>query len=88
MSTSPASPARAVASDGTSDVREAHRFDEAALTRHLEAHAPGYRGPLSVRQFAGGQSNPTYLLVTPDHRSVLRKQPPGQLLPSAHPVHP
>jgi aminoglycoside phosphotransferase (APT) family kinase protein len=86
VSTSPADPARAAASDGTSEVREAHRFDEAALARHLEAHAPGYFGPLVVRQFAGGQSNPTYLLETPRHRYVLRKKPPGQLLPSAHAV--
>src|SRR5262249_10250228 len=43
-------------------------------------------GPLAVRQFKGGQSNPTYLLETPQRRYVLRRKPPGKLLPSAHAV--
>ncbi len=85
MTTSPAASAR-TANDGTSAVRDAHRFDEAALARHLEAHVEGFRGPLEVRQFAGGQSNPTFLLITPERRYVLRKKPPGPLLPSAHAV--
>jgi aminoglycoside phosphotransferase (APT) family kinase protein len=46
----------------------------------------GFEGPLEVRQFKGGQSNPTYQLVTPGHRYVLRRKPPGKLLPSAHAV--
>jgi aminoglycoside phosphotransferase (APT) family kinase protein len=68
------------------DVREAHRFDEASLTRYLEEHLEGFRGPLTVRQFEGGQSNPTYLLRAPSGEYVLRKKPPGTLLPTAHMV--
>ena len=49
-------------------------------------HLAGFRGPLEIRQFEGGQSNPTYLLHTPERDYVLRKKPPGQLLPSAHQV--
>lgn len=67
-------------------VTERHRFDERALERHLEQNLPGFRGPLEVRQFAGGQSNPTFFLRAGDLRLVLRKKPPGQLLPSAHAV--
>ena len=43
-------------------------------------------GPLTVQQFKGGQSNPTYLLETPARKYVLRRKPPGKLLPSAHAV--
>lgn len=50
----------------------------------MRGHVSGYAGPLSVEQFRGGQSNPTYKLVTPKQRYVLRKQPPGQLLKGAH----
>jgi aminoglycoside phosphotransferase (APT) family kinase protein len=67
-------------------VREAHRFDEAALATYLEANVAGYAGPLNVRQFEGGQSNPTFQLETPATHYVMRKQPPGELLPSAHQV--
>ena len=67
-------------------VREAHRFDEAALDRYLRAHVAGYSGGLEVRQFEGGQSNPTFALRSGDREFVLRKQPPGHLLPSAHQV--
>lgn len=67
-------------------VREAHRFDEAALAGYLAEQVPGYQGPLEIRQFEGGQSNPTFQLITPGQRYVLRKQPPGELLPSAHQV--
>jgi aminoglycoside phosphotransferase (APT) family kinase protein len=67
-------------------VREAHRFDEAALAAYLEANVEGFDGPLTVRQFEGGQSNPTFQLQTAGRRYVLRKQPPGVLLPSAHQV--
>ncbi len=72
--------------DETRDVREAHRFDAAALESYLGRNLPGFTGPLSVRQFKGGQSNPTYLLGTPRASYVLRKKPPGVLLPSAHQV--
>lgn len=71
---------------GTTSVRPGHAFDEAALARFLEARLPGFRPPLTVWQFEGGQSNPTFLLQTPGAQYVLRKKPPGRLLPSAHQV--
>jgi aminoglycoside phosphotransferase (APT) family kinase protein len=70
----------------TRAVAEGTQFDEARLTRYLEARVSGFRGPLVVEQFEGGQSNPTYLLITPDHRYVLRRKPAGVLLKSAHAV--
>lgn len=71
---------------GTREVKERHRFDVAALERHLGANVAGFRGPLTVREFKGGQSNPTYLLEASGQRWVLRRKPPGHLLPSAHAV--
>jgi aminoglycoside phosphotransferase (APT) family kinase protein len=70
----------------TSAVRTGMEFDEARLARYLEAEVPGFAGPLEVRQFKGGQSNPTYLVNTPARRYVLRRKPPGALLASAHAV--
>jgi aminoglycoside phosphotransferase (APT) family kinase protein len=70
----------------TTTVRQGHEIDAAALERNLADHLPGFRGPLEIRQFEGGQSNPTYFLHTPERDYVLRKKPPGQLLPSAHAV--
>ena len=70
----------------TTPVREAHRFDEAALKAYLSAHLPGFREPSSICQFEGGQSNPTFLLESGGGNYVLRKKPPGRLLPSAHAV--
>lgn len=67
-------------------VRERHRFDEQALARYLAANVEGFSGPLEVRQFAGGQSNPTFFLTAGERGYVLRKKPPGKLLPSAHAV--
>jgi aminoglycoside phosphotransferase (APT) family kinase protein len=67
-------------------VRAAHRFDEAALDRYLRANLKGFEGPLTVQQFGGGQSNPTFLLSAGAKRYVMRKKPPGQLLKSAHQV--
>ena len=67
-------------------VRAAHRFDEAALRRYLANHLEGFSGPLDVVQFEGGQSNPTYLLRDETRTYVMRKKPPGELLPSAHAV--
>ena len=61
-------------------------FDDVRLARYLEAHIPGFKGPLAVEQFEGGQSNPTFLLITPDRRYVLRRKPEGALLKSAHAV--
>src|SRR5258708_2775397 len=67
-------------------VREAHRFDEARLADYLRELLPGCRGDIAIRQFQGGQSNPTFLVEAGDRRWVLRKKPPGKLLPSAHMV--
>ncbi len=67
-------------------VRERHRFDEAALTSYLRANAEGFEGVVRVGQFAGGQSNPTFLIESAEKQYVLRKKPPGKLLPSAHAV--
>ncbi len=64
----------------------AHRLDETRLAAYLADALPGFEGPLVVRQFQGGQSNPTYHLQTPGAEYVLRKKPPGTLLPSAHAV--
>lgn len=70
----------------TGPVREAHAFDEQRLADLLSRRVEGFSGPLAVRQFDGGQSNPTFWLGTPDRAYVLRKKPPGKLLPSAHAV--
>jgi aminoglycoside phosphotransferase (APT) family kinase protein len=77
---------RQSAFSGTKEVAAPLRFDEARLADYLAAKVPGFRGPLAVRQFKGGQSNPTYLLETPLRSFVLRRKPPGKLLPSAHAV--
>jgi aminoglycoside phosphotransferase (APT) family kinase protein len=71
-----------------SAVTERHRFDEARLAQHLAQNLPGFAGPLEVRQFQGGQSNPTYLLITPQRRYVMRSKPGpvAKLLPSAHAI--
>jgi aminoglycoside phosphotransferase (APT) family kinase protein len=71
---------------GVKPVEDRHRFDEAALARWLAGHVAGFEGPLSVMQFKGGQSNPTYRLETPTRAYVLRRKPFGPLLPSAHAV--
>src|SRR5215468_9490634 len=71
---------------GTKEVAAPLRFEEARLEAWLAAHVQGFSGPLTVRQFKGGQSNPTYLLETRGRRYVLRRKPPGKLLPSAHAV--
>ena len=72
--------------NGTMPVQEKHQFDIAALEAYLKANVEGFAGPLTVEQFKGGQSNPTYKLVTPGRRYVLRRKPPGKLLASAHAV--
>jgi aminoglycoside phosphotransferase (APT) family kinase protein len=71
---------------GTKDVAAALAFDAARLAAYLSARLPGFAGPVTVRQFKGGQSNPTYLIETPARGYVLRRKPPGKLLPSAHAV--
>lgn len=71
---------------GTRDVLEALKFDPEPLADYMQSHVEGFHGPLSVRQFKGGQSNPTYLLESPSGKYVLRRKPPGKLLKSAHAV--
>lgn len=73
-------------SEETVPVAAVHRFDEARLLAYLRPRLPDAEGPLSVRQFHGGQSNPTFLLDFGGRRYVLRKKPPGTLLPSAHAI--
>ena len=61
-------------------------FDEVGLASYLEGRIDGFRGPLTAQKFAGGQSNPTFLLTTESKKYVLRRKPPGRLLRSAHAV--
>ncbi len=71
---------------GTGPVAPQHAFDVAHLAAFLRERIPGFEGELRVEQFRGGQSNPTFLLSAGSHRYVLRRKPPGALLPSAHAV--
>ena len=77
---------RASSAEELIPVRAAHRFDESALASYLRGKLDGARSPMQVRQFHGGQSNPTFVLDFGAHDYVLRKKPPGELLPSAHAV--
>jgi aminoglycoside phosphotransferase (APT) family kinase protein len=77
---------RQQAFSGTKESAPALRLDAARLEAYLTEHVKDFAGPLTVQQFKGGQSNPTYLLETPARRYVLRRKPPGKLLPSAHAV--
>ncbi|MCC7047339.1 MAG: phosphotransferase family protein [Alphaproteobacteria bacterium] len=61
-------------------------IDTGRLQEWMRGAVPGFRGPLSVEPMSGGQSNPTYRLAAPSGRYVLRRKPPGKLLPSAHAV--
>ncbi len=67
-------------------MREAHRFDLQALGHYLLGRLDGFEKPWSIEQFEGGQSNPTFVIRSGEQRFVLRKKPPGRLLPSAHAV--
>ncbi len=71
---------------GTEGVRAGLGFDEAKLAAWMQTNVAGFAGPLEVQQFKGGQSNPTYKLITPAKNYVLRRKPPGELLASAHAV--
>ncbi len=73
---------------GTRAVSQSHQFDIAALQAWLEDNLPGFVGPLSVEMFKGGQSNPTYKLITPSQSYVMRAKPGpvAKLLPSAHAI--
>jgi len=78
---------RTEANTGTREVSERLRIDTGALERWMAEHVVDFAGPLTVSQFKGGQSNPTYRLDTPSGRAfVLRRKPPGKLLPGAHAV--
>jgi aminoglycoside phosphotransferase (APT) family kinase protein len=77
---------RSAQNSGTIEVRTAHRFDRSSLEHWMAKNVAGFVGPLQVEQFKGGQSNPTYKLVTPARSYVLRRKPPGKLLPGAHAV--
>ena len=77
---------RQQAFSGTKEAAPTLHIDAARLEQFLPAKIAGFAGPLAVKQFKGGQSNPTYLLETPARRYVLRRKPPGKLLPSAHAV--
>jgi aminoglycoside phosphotransferase (APT) family kinase protein len=70
----------------TTEIREAHQFDISVLEQYLRDHLKDFSGKLTVRQFTYGQSNPTFVLDDGNRRYVLRKKPPGKLLPSAHAV--
>ena len=76
------------AQTGTKPVAESHAFDVAALQAYLEARLEGFEGPLTVEQFKGGQSNPTYQLNTPQRSYVMRSKPgpAAKLLASAHAI--
>jgi aminoglycoside phosphotransferase (APT) family kinase protein len=71
---------------GTRPVAPQHAFDTEALARWMRDRVAGFGGDLTVEQFKGGQSNPTFLLQAGGQRYVLRRKPPGELLPSAHAV--
>lgn len=84
MTTGPIDRQRAFS--GTKDVAPPLRIDGDRLADYLAAHIDGLQGPLKISQFRGGQSNPTYLVEARGGRYVLRRKPPGALLPSAHAV--
>ena len=71
---------------GTIAPDERYQMDEAALAAYLRGTVESFKGPIRIEQFKGGQSNPTFLLETPGRKYVMRRKPPGRLLPSAHAV--
>lgn len=71
---------------GLGDTPDHLKIDEAALTEYMATHVNNFEGPISVEKFKGGQSNPTYMITTPAKKYVLRRKPPGKLLPSAHAI--
>lgn len=78
--------ALAHSNSGTAEVRAGHAFDVAALEAWMAGNVEGFSGPLSVEQFRGGQSNPTYKLLTPKRNYVLRRKPLGELVKGAHAI--
>jgi aminoglycoside phosphotransferase (APT) family kinase protein len=77
---------RTQANSGTRDVADHLRIDEAGLAAWMADNVAGFEGPIRVSQFKGGQSNPTYRIETAGSAFVLRRKPPGKLLPGAHAV--
>ena len=71
---------------GTKEVQDHLKLDEPALISWMNENVSGFKGPLSLSEFKGGQSNPTYRIQTKNASYVLRRKPPGELLPSAHAV--
>ncbi|MBH1998777.1 MAG: phosphotransferase [Sphingomonadaceae bacterium] len=71
---------------GSGAIRQGHGFDVERLTQWMESHVAGFAGPPTVEQFKGGQSNPTYKLITPGAKYVMRRKPPGKLLKGAHAI--
>ncbi|RZI39906.1 phosphotransferase family protein [Herbaspirillum sp. HC18] len=71
---------------GTRPVAPQHAFDVSKLAAYMREHVEGFNGELQVEQFKGGQSNPTFLLSAGEKQYVMRRKPPGTLLPSAHAV--
>lgn len=74
--------------EGTRPVADQQRFDVGALESWMREHVDGFAGPLTVEQFKGGQSNPTFKLITPGQTYVMRAKPgpKAKLLPSAHAI--
>jgi aminoglycoside phosphotransferase (APT) family kinase protein len=75
-----------VEESGTTPVRPGFAIDEVALAAWMEANVEAFSGPVSLHQFKGGQSNPTYKVETSTRTYVLRRKPPGQILRGAHAV--
>jgi aminoglycoside phosphotransferase (APT) family kinase protein len=69
-----------------SELNHVDQLDEKVLADYLSQHLPDFQGPVTATKFSGGQSNPTFKLQTPSQSYVLRRQPPGKLLKSAHAV--
>ena len=74
------------ANPGAKLVAPVHAIDGERLAAWLATHVAPFAGPLDVRQFQGGQSNPTYRVTVGPRQYILRRKPPGKLLPSAHAV--
>src|ERR1044072_614494 len=77
---------RTEANTGTREVAERLRFDEASLSGWLAGNVEGFQQPKAVSQFKGGQSNPTYRIESAAGSYVLRRKPPGKILPGAHAI--
>ena len=71
---------------GTHPIAEKDAFDTVRLAAWMQEHVAGFSGALQVEKFKGGQSNPTFMLSAAGRRYVLRRKPPGKLLPSAQAV--